>query len=361
MDLKEKLQSLANTAEILFSQIKTEEATKQSLILPFFRNLEYDVFNPLEFCPEFIADVGIKKGEKVDYCILINDVPTILIEAKACFEKLEKHDSQLFRYFTSSPAKCAILTNGIIYKFYTDLDETNIMDKTPFLELDLFNLTDASIEYLKQFQKSKLDLNKIYSSASELKYMNLIKSVFKSDLEEPSDDYIAYIIKDFFDGRKTSHVIDKFKPLVKKTYNQFLNELMSDKFEATLKGAKEAIEDKKTHNETDDSIKQNETVDEVSKIVTTFEELEAFAIVKSIIRSEVNLDRVSSKDTESYFGILLDNNVRKWICRLDLSSIKTLILPTEIKTQYNKIQFDSLDDLYTYSNEILESLRNLIR
>lgn len=279
LELKEKLQFLASRAELLIDQVKSEEATKQSLILPFFQILEYDVFNPLEFFPEFVADVGIKKGEKVDYCILINDVPTILIEAKACFEKLEKHDSQLFRYFATSKAKFAILTNGIIYKFYTDLDEVNIMDKTPFLEIDMLNLKDSSIDYLKQFQKNKLDLNTIFNSASELKYMNLIKTVFKNDLENPSEEYISYIINSFFDGRKTSTIIEKFKPLVKKTYNQFLTELMSDKFEATLKGAKEALEVQKTLETEEATNNQNDSNNEVSKIITTFEELEAYAII----------------------------------------------------------------------------------
>ncbi|MDF2700107.1 MAG: hypothetical protein K0Q49_1663 [Haloplasmataceae bacterium] len=358
MELKEKLQSLASRAEILYEQIKTEEATKQSLILPFFQILEYDVFNPLEFCPEFVADVGIKKGEKVDYCILINDVPTILIEAKACFDKLEKHDSQLFRYFSTTKARFAILTNGVLYRIYTDLDEPNIMDKAPFLEIDLFNLKDSSIEYLKQFQKSNLDLNNIYNSASELKYMNLIKMVLKNDLESPSDDFISYIVGNFFDGRKTSSIIEKFRPLIKKTYIQFITELMSEKFEATLKGAKEALIVKDASN--DDKDNKIEPSIEISKIVTTFEELEAFAIIKSILRSDVKLDRVTSKDTESYFGVLLDNNVRKWICRLDLGLTKSLILPSEIKNKYNKFLLESLDDLYKYNKEILESLRILL-
>ncbi len=356
--MKDKLQSLANRAEILIDQIKSEEATKQSLILPFFQILEFDVFNPLEFCPEFVADVGIKKGEKVDYCISINEVPTILIEAKGCFEKLDKHDSQLFRYFSTTKAKFAILTNGIIYRFFTDLDAPNIMDQVPFLEIDLFNLKDSSIEYLKQFQKSKLDLNNIYDSASELKYMNLIKIVLKNDLENPSDNFISYIVNNFFDGRKTTTIIEKFKPLIKKTYNQFITDLMSDKFEATLKGAKQALEVK----ELSEEINENETENniEICKIVTTFEELEAFAIIKSILRSEINLDRITSKDTESYFGVLLDNNVRKWICRFDLSMTKTLILPTEIKGKYNKYLLESINDLYKYNEEILEILKTLL-
>ena len=155
MEIKDKLYSLSERIDLLVEQIKTEEGTKQSLILPFFQILGYDVFNPLEFCPEFDADYGVKKGEKVDYAIIIDNEPTILIEAKSCTEKLDKHGSQLFRYFNSSKAKFGVLTNGIKYRFYSDLDEINKMDKRPFFEVDLNNLTDTQINYLTNFQRDR--------------------------------------------------------------------------------------------------------------------------------------------------------------------------------------------------------------
>ena len=137
--------------------ITTEESTKMSLVVPLFQLLGYDVFNPNEFCPEYIADVGIKKGEKVDYAILENGQPNILVECKSCSEQLDKHSSQLFRYFGTSPAKFGILTNGIIYRFYTDLEESNKMDLVPFLEIDMANLKDSSINELKKFCKDNFD------------------------------------------------------------------------------------------------------------------------------------------------------------------------------------------------------------
>lgn len=137
MEINEKIYNLADRIKQLKSNIQTEEATKQSFILPFFQVLGYDVFNPLEFVPEFTADVGIKKHEKVDYAILKDGEPLILIEAKSCTEKLDKHASQLFRYFGTTKAKFAILTNGIVYNFYTDLEQPNIMDSQPFYILDM--------------------------------------------------------------------------------------------------------------------------------------------------------------------------------------------------------------------------------
>lgn len=121
MDFIDQVKQFAKRVEGMKDTIQTEEATKTSIIMPFFSLLGYDVFNPNEFIPEFTADVGIKKGEKVDYAILSDGSPVILIECKWIGEPLEKHDSQLFRYFGTSKAKFAILTNGLIYRFYTDL------------------------------------------------------------------------------------------------------------------------------------------------------------------------------------------------------------------------------------------------
>ena len=158
MGFAEDMKKLAERLASIESQVTTEEATKMSLILPFFQLLGYDVFNPSEFCPEFTADVGIKKGEKVDYAILRSGQPVILIEAKAVSKKLDRHSSQLFRYFVTTQAKFAILTNGIHYKFYTDLDEPNKMDKDPFMEFRLSEIRDSQIPQIEKFHKKYLDV-----------------------------------------------------------------------------------------------------------------------------------------------------------------------------------------------------------
>ena len=134
---KDDLKNLGKRVTNLKDNIATEEATKTSLIMPFFASLGYDIFNPTEFVPEFTADVGIKKGEKVDYAVVLDGKPMILVEAKSINEVLTKHDSQLFRYFGTTESKFGILTNGKEYKFFTDLDEPNKMDLTPFLSIDI--------------------------------------------------------------------------------------------------------------------------------------------------------------------------------------------------------------------------------
>ena len=142
MDFKDYIKQIGDRVVKLKDQIQTEEATKNAFIMPFFQALGYDIFNPLEFVPEFTADVGIKKGEKVDYAVVTDGKPQILIECKSVSERLTKHDSQLFRYFGTTNSKFAILTNGKEYRFFTDLDEPNKMDSTPFLTVDIENIRD---------------------------------------------------------------------------------------------------------------------------------------------------------------------------------------------------------------------------
>ncbi|EGP5463963.1 endonuclease, partial [Enterococcus faecium] len=173
---QDTLKQLGKRVVELKDSIGTEEATKTSLIMPFFAALGYDLFNPTEFVPEFTADVGIKKGEKVDYAIVLEGQPTILIEAKSINEQLTKHDSQLFRYFGTTVSKFGILTNGEEYKFFTDLDEPNKMDLTPFLTVNITKIKDSQIPELAKFHKDNFDVDKITSSAAELKYLNSLKN-----------------------------------------------------------------------------------------------------------------------------------------------------------------------------------------
>lgn len=352
MELQEKIYTLSERVKQLREHIETEEATKQSMILPFFQALGYDVFNPLEFCPEFTADVGIKKGEKVDYAILQDGAPLILIEAKSCNEKLAKHDSQLFRYFGTSKAKFAILTNGIVYKFYTDLENPNVMDSKPFYELDLENLSEQSIQYLDNFNKSNLDIDSILNTASDLKYLSLTKSVFKELLENPTEEFIRLLLSaGIYDGVKNQKIIDKFKPIIKRGINQFINEKMSSKFKETLNNTEEE-EDNKSEDHNDEKSE--------SKIITTFDELNAFAIIKSILRTEVEAKRIQYKDTESYFGILLDGNIRKWICRINLDSRNKHIIISDENKNGVRHDISSLDDLYTFDIELKASLQKYL-
>lgn len=329
--------------------IQTEEATKMSLVVPFFQLLGYDVFNPVEFCPEYTADVGIKKGEKVDYAILINNEPTILIECKWCGDNLEKHGSQLFRYFSTSPAKFGILTNGIVYRFYTDLDEANKMDLTPFLEINLQDLREPLVNELKKFSKEAYDKENIFSTASELKYSNSIKDTLRKLFDEPTDDYIRFILNSIYTGQKNQKIVDKFKPIIKKASNGFINDIVNQKISSALTPNEDEQKNETVTNET------NETAP--AKIVTTPEELEAFYIVRGILAGTVPIEDVVYRDTESYFGILYKDNNRKPICRINLDKKQKQIMIPDQDKNFKRYYISSLNDLYTYKEKLIESAK----
>lgn len=349
MDFIDQIKQFSKRVETLKDTIQTEEATKTSIIMPFFAMLGYDVFNPLEFSPEYTADVGIKKGEKVDYAILYEGNPIILIEAKWIGEPLDKHDSQLFRYFGTTSAKFGILTNGLLYKFYTDLEEPNKMDEVPFLEINILDLKETQIPELKKFHKSTFNVDEIINVASELKYSNEFKQKFTAELQSPSDEMVKLFIGKMYKGVKTQNVIEKFRPIVKKSLNQFINEMMNDKIKSAL-NTEEKEDPEKTNDE--------EPVQESSsRIVTTQDELEAYFIIKNILKEIVPPDDIFHKDTESYFGILYKNNVRKWICRVILThGQKVLIIPDENKKDVRHV-IENIYQIQDYKDDLIDALK----
>lgn len=343
MDFNEAIKQFARRADTVKDTVGTEEATKMSLIVPLFQILGYDVFNPAEFCPEYTADVGIKKGEKVDYAILEDGKPTILIECKSCNEQLDKHSSQLFRYFGTTPAKFGILTNGLVYRFYTDLEESNKMDLVPFLEINITNLKDASISELKKFCKDNFDRDKIFSTAEEMKYSGLIKEYLSKELDNPSEDFVKHILYYIYDGQRTQKVIEKYQPLVKKAFNSFINDIVNQKISSAL--SKEEPEPDET-----DTVAESEPI---SKIVTTDDEIESFYIIRGMLAGIVAIEDIAHRDTESYFGILYKDNNRKPICRLNLDTKnKQLLIPDENK-KFERFYIESLNDLYKYKEQLI--------
>ena len=349
MEFEEKLNQFVERVKKVKDSINTEEATKTSLIMPFFSLLGYDVFNPNEFTPEYTADVGIKKGEKVDYAITINNQLTILIEAKSINENLQKHSSQLFRYFGTTSAKIGILTNGLVYKFFTDLDEVNKMDSTPFLEIDILNLKEADINELKKFCKENFDINTVINSASNLKYANSIEKILSEEFSDPSDEFIKLILnKGVYEGVKTQNVIDKYKPI--KSINHYLNNLINQRLQNAI-----------NNSSTESSDEINIDIPCENSIVTTNEELESYYIVKSILSEFVDPSELYYKDTYSYFVILYENKVTKWICRVYLKeSIKYVIIPDNDKKEI-RYEIDNISDIYKLKEQLINRLKTFTK
>jgi hypothetical protein len=349
MDFIDEIKQFSAKIQDIQGKIQTEEATKVSIIMPFIQLLGYNVFDPHEVVPEFTADVGTKKGERVDYAIFVNGKPSILIEAKAISDPLTTHDTQLYRYFTVTESKFAILTNGIIYKFYSDIKEPNKMDDTPFLEFNLFEIKESAVEELKKFKKESYNEEKLSSAAITLKYTNNIKSIFDKELKDPSEDFIRFFLREAYSGPARQNIIEKFKPIVKEALNQYLNEWFSNKIKAVISSPHEIIE-------------KTPVVDpgvEGKTIITTALELEAFYIVKSISREVVDPKRIYYKDNLSYFTILFDNNTWKCICRLYLDGTKKYIgiIKEEKET---KTLISDIDDIYKFSDDIKEVVKKYL-
>jgi hypothetical protein len=354
MDFIDELKQLAIRTEQLKGKINTEEATKTSLILPFFQALGYDIFNPMEFTPEYVADVGIKKGEKVDYAILKDEKPTILIEAKWCGTLLEPHDSQLFRYFGTCAAKFAILTNGIIYRFYTDLAEVNKMDLIPFMEFNILNIKDELVPELKKFQKLNFDVEAIFSSASDLKYTNAIKQALTQQLNSPNDAFVNYILSEVYEGKHYQPVIEKFKDITKRAFSQWVNNILNEKFQSAMQTTKKSSTASADETKTDDPIK----VENKIKIKTSDLEFEGFAIVKSLLFGAIDLNTINYKDNESYFNVLYKNNNRKWICRMFLDGQKkSIVIPDADNPNGVRYYLDNINDLYNYKDKLIASAK----
>lgn len=339
MDLLNKLRILSSRVNELKNNIKTEEATKNAFIMPFIQILGYDVFNPLEVIPEFTADIGTKKREKVDYAICKDDNPMILIECKHWKENLNIHSFQLQRYFNVTKAKFGVLTNGIIYRFYTDLEEVNVMDTKPFLEFDISNIKENIVVELGKFTKTNFDINKIISSANVLKYSMALKKIITKEMVDPSEDLVRLLVKQIYSGKVTKHVINDFTEIIKRVINQIYKDTVNDRLTTAL------------------SNEEADVIEDVveSKIITTEEEREGFHIVKSIVRKEVDVTRVVARDKQTYFGILLDDNNRKPICRLHFNGIKKylgIITVLENDRTEEKILLESLNDIYNYSDRI---------
>jgi hypothetical protein len=343
MELYNQLKGLADKVESLKDKIHNEESTKHAFILPFIQILGYDAFNPLEVVPEFTADIGTKKGEKVDYAIYQNGEPILIIECKHWEADLNVHNSgQLFRYFHVTKTRFALLTNGVVYKFYTDLDATNKMDEKPFLEFDITNIKESIVKEIEKFHKSKFDINKIVNNASTLKYTTAIKNVLEGEMIDPSTDMVKLLTGKVYNGRLTSNVVVEFEEIIKKAFTQLINEKVNFRLNSAL-----SKEEDNQKEETTEEI-------EVSKIETTQEELEAYSIVLAILRRKIPKERVTHRDTQSYFGILLDDNNRKPICRLHLNGgVKYISTFTEEKKEVKEM-INSIDDIYNYENQLLK-------
>jgi hypothetical protein len=364
MEFAELLSAMSLKVRNQRDAIQTEEGTKNAFVMPFISTiLGYDVFNPLEVVPEFTADVGIKKGEKIDYAIVRDGEVQMLMECKKSTEPLKiENASQLYRYFAVTNARIAVLTNGQVYQFYTDLDAPNRMDDKPFLVLDLLDIDETLIPELRKLTKDVFDLDSIISAAGELKYVGQIKRTIASQFTEPEEEWIRFFTSRVYDGPLTQKVREQFAPLVVKATKQFLNDQVNDRLKTALGGSN--FSPSTVADEAGAVTSQpaaQEDLDRDTELDTTLEELEGYQIVKAIACSEVKPQRVVHRDSKSYFAILLDDNNRKPIARLHFNSKKQkyigLFDDQKVETRH---PLESLDDIYQHASHIRDAVRKYV-
>lgn len=362
MEFAERLTALAAKVRQQKGQIQTEEATKNAFVMPFISTiLGYDVFNPLEVVPEFIADVGVKKGEKIDYAIMHGGTVQILIECKKSKEPLRiEHASQLFRYFAVTNARIAILTNGESYQFFTDLDAPNKMDAKPFLVLDLNDVDETLIPELMKLSKEEFDLDSIISAAGELKYIGAIKRALAAQFREPEDDWIKFLTSKVYEGSITQKVRDQFSGLVTKATKQFLNEQVNDRLKTAL-GAPNfpmANDPEIAATVTSEASVEEDLIE--TGIETTLEEMEGFHIVRAIVCGEVKPARIVQRDAKSYCAVLLDDNNRKPIARLHFNRTQKYLGLFDANKVETRVAISSLDEIYDHTDALRNSVKSYL-
>ncbi|MCE7729644.1 type I restriction endonuclease [Vibrio campbellii] len=352
MDFIERLQALAKKADQVSSTLETEEATKNALIMPFLHSvLGYDVFDPSEVIPEFTADTATKKGEKVDYALMKDNEVQILIECKKYGEQLStKHAAQLFRYFSVTNARLAVLTNGTEYQFYTDLDAPNKMDEKPFLTMDLLKLDEHIVPEIKKLTKSSFDVDSVVDAAGELKYLNQIKKVLAEQFANPEEDLVRFFTSKVYDGVQTPKVKAQFLEITQKALKQFLNDSIKARLQSAIGSETKTseLEEPKAENH------ESEVADKDSKIVTTEEELEGFNVVKAILRQKFDVSRIVHRDTQSYFGVLLDDNNRKPLCRLHFNAKQKYLGVIGEDRKETRHAITCVDDIFEHADTLLD-------
>ncbi|TCN57602.1 restriction endonuclease [Flavobacterium circumlabens] len=352
-DLRLKLEQLHQRVDSLKDQINTEEATKNAFVMPFIQILGFDIFNPTEVIPEFICDIGTKKGEKIDYVIKKDGEPILIIECKHWKENVDAHNSQLHRYYHVSKSRFGVLTNGHTYNFYADLEKPNIMDEKPFFTLDLANISDSSLKILENFTKSSYNLENILDSAEALKYIKAIRNEFEKELQNPSDEIVKLLVSKFFNKPLTASRLVAFKEYTKKAFSNSINESINFRLKNAL-NIGETIPSKENQklSSVDEEI-------ETPRFITTEEEIEGSQIIKAILRESIPSNRIFFRDTQSYFGILLDDNNRKPLCRLHFNSANKYVeLFHNGKDNGEKQPLQSLDEIYKFKKELLSTIKN---
>lgn len=352
MEFSQKVKDLSARSRQAAKLALTEEATKTAVVLPLIQALGFDVFNLEEVLPEYVADVGIKKGEKIDFALKIDGKIAILIEAKPISMSLGSSQfSQLYRYFGVAEARLAILTNGREMWFFSDIDEANRMDKKPFFVFDLQSYDEKQVAELSRFQKNGFEMESILEAASNLKYVKAAGAFLKIQLSDPDDEFVRTVGKKIYEGSLTKSVIEQLRPAIRSALDEVIRDRIQDKLNVAFR--QESPGSDTSGGKPSDSSDERQ----VSDIETTEDEMIAFMIVRAIGAKVIPVERITIRDARSYCSVFVDDNNRKPICRLYFNSKNTrgvgIFNSDKVETRH---QIVALSDLYKFAREIEEAV-----
>ena len=365
MDLADHLSDIGHRAKNQIQHMETEESIKTSLVLPFIQALGYDVFNPLEVVPEFTADFGLKRGEKVDYALKAAGNVVMVMECKKAGMRLEtQHAAQLYRYYSVSEAKFGVLTDGLRYLFYTDLDAPNVMDERPFFEFNLLRFDGADVARLKQFSRDIFDSHNIRTDATEMRTLKAVKSELLAELDSPSSEFVRTIASRVQPNQNvTAAIREKFSELIKKVNQQILQEKAQELLSNASNPSNSVswveaaqLEDGEGTEETNEADEVGAAVIERS-IITTVEEKEAFRIIQAIASEVTDPENIFMRDSLSYCGILFTDNNRKTIARLRLDRRKKPTIAILLNGQETRYPVTKLTDILKVKEQLIQAIK----
>ncbi|MFW0738138.1 type I restriction enzyme HsdR N-terminal domain-containing protein [Flavobacterium sp. T12S277] len=311
-------------------ELCTNEAqTRKFLIEPFFHLLNYF---PNDLIPEYNADFGERISQKIDYAILLNKKETILIEAKKYNSKLsDKEAGQLNGYFNNTKnSRIAILTNGIEYRFYSDILQPNVIDNKPFFVFNLSNYSDRDLETLIKFDKRYIVVNEIINTAQEAVFAEDFETSLLKEFIAPSKDLLKIIHRNM--SFKTKFNDETQGKMIKMINSALLKSLYDKKVVA-------------------------ESNSNTGGIITTESEIQAYHTIRTLLiqNRKIPSQRIFFKDFKSFFNISIDEHPKKIICKLIFTDSKM-----KLNIENNEYLLSSVDDVLKYKNELTNRTLTLL-
>lgn len=363
-----QLVALADRVKSAIPENLNEANTKTSLVLPFIQSMGYDVFDHNEVAQEYTSEWGTKKGEKVDIAILRDGQPVVLIECKPLGDPLDTGKcSQLFRYFSTQPARIGILTNGQRYLFFSDLEKQNVMDGKPFMEIDLLNFNERVLPELQKLTKDTWDLDGALSSAETLKFTRAVKLLVAQDFEEPTDDIVRHYAASCYEGKLVTRVIEMFRPIVKRAFAEHVSDQIAKRLESVRIAAEVPQLQAKVQTEVEGESVTPDTDCVADSIVTCNTEEWAHIIVRTLLRGVIDPSRVIMRDQKSYCSVILDNNNRKPICRFfnfehfepgmeNIGKNAYIQILTKSNSEGERFDLKLVDDIHPLGEKLVEAV-----